>query len=85
MDARDRDMSIVRQLKDINQESGAFGAGVLSDDLSKDDQIDFAIQLVGLAIAIKQRAEGTAGMAIEGNVTDDGRTSGGRKLPPGDV
>ena len=46
MDRRDLDMSIVRQVKDINNDAGAFVAGVLSDDISRDDQIVFALRLV---------------------------------------
>ena len=72
MDRRDLDMSIVRQLKDINNDAGAFVAGVLSDDISRDDQIVFALRLVRPAEHIKERADQTAGMVIEGGVVDDG-------------
>ncbi|WP_254710442.1 hypothetical protein [Streptomyces lunaelactis] len=65
-------MNIVRQLKDINNDAGAFVAGVLSDDISRDDQIVFALRLVRLAEQIKERADSTAGMVIEGGVVDDG-------------
>jgi hypothetical protein len=72
VDRHDLDMSIARQLKDINNDAGAFVAGVLSDDVSRDDQIVFALRLVRLAEHIKQRADSTAGMVIEGGVVDDG-------------
>ncbi|WP_410641225.1 hypothetical protein [Amycolatopsis sp. lyj-346] len=65
-------MSIARQLKDINNDAGAFVADVLSDDISRDDQIVFALRLVRLAERIKQRADSTAGMVIEGGVVDVG-------------
>lgn len=71
VDAHDLNMSILDQLKGINNDAGAFAAGVLSNDISKEDQIDFAIRLVDLALAIKRRAEGTAGLVVEGSVIDD--------------
>lgn len=72
MNRRDLSMGIARQLKDINDDAGAFVAGLLSDDISGDDQITFALRLVTLAEHIKQRAESTAGMVVEGGVVDDG-------------
>ncbi|MGH3613432.1 MAG: hypothetical protein ACRDRK_12745 [Pseudonocardia sp.] len=72
MDRRDLSMGIVRQLRDINKEAGVFVAGVLSDDISREDQITFALRLVTLAERIKDRADSTAGMVIEGGVFDDG-------------
>ncbi|MGH3696962.1 MAG: hypothetical protein ACRDRX_23785 [Pseudonocardiaceae bacterium] len=71
MDQHDSAMSILDQLKGINQDVGAFAAGVLPNDISKEDQIAFAACLVGLAITIKDRAEGAAGLVVEGNVIDD--------------
>lgn len=71
MDRRDLSMGIVQQLKDITGDAGAFVAGVLYDDISQDEQITFALRLVRLAEHIKQRAEDTAGMVIEGGVVDD--------------
>ncbi|MEV6831189.1 hypothetical protein [Amycolatopsis sp. NPDC051102] len=72
MDRRDLGMDIVGQLKDINNDTGAFVAGVLSDDVSREDQITFALRLVRLAARIKERADGTAGMVVEGGVVDGG-------------
>lgn len=71
MDRHDLSMGIVRQLKDINNDTGQFVAGMLSDDISREDQITFALRLVRLAEHIKQRADSTAGMVIEGGVVDD--------------
>ncbi|GLZ30652.1 hypothetical protein Lesp02_28410 [Lentzea sp. NBRC 105346] len=72
MNRHDLSMGIVRQLKDINNDAGQFVAGILSDDISKEDQITFALRLVRLAEHIKERADSTAGMVIEGGVVDDG-------------
>ena len=80
MDQHDSAMSILDQLKGINQDAGAFAAGILSNDISKDDQITFAIRLVDLALAIMQRVEGTTGLVVEGSVIYDGITHG-RTLP----
>ncbi|HEY6422433.1 MAG TPA: hypothetical protein VIY28_04130 [Pseudonocardiaceae bacterium] len=71
MNRRDLNMAIVQQLKEINKHMGAFVAGVLSDDISKENQIAFALRLVRLAEFIKDRADGTVGMVIEGGVEDD--------------
>lgn len=40
----------------MNQTAGAFVAGMLSDDLSREDQIAFAHRLVDLAEAVRDRA-----------------------------
>ncbi|MEV6871466.1 hypothetical protein [Amycolatopsis sp. NPDC051128] len=74
MDRRDLGMDIVGQLKDINNDTGTFVAGVLSDDISREDQITFALRLVRLAARIKERADGTAEMVIEGGVVDGGHS-----------
>ncbi|MEU0521902.1 hypothetical protein [Streptosporangium sp. NPDC006007] len=39
-------MVIVQQLKDINTDAGQFVAGLLSDDISHEDQLTFALRLV---------------------------------------
>ncbi|WP_212915025.1 hypothetical protein [Streptomyces sp. TS71-3] len=65
-------MAIVQQLKDINTDAGQFVAGLLSYDISREDQLTFALRLVRLAGQIKQRASSTAGMVIEGDVPHDG-------------
>jgi hypothetical protein len=65
-DLHDLNMAILDQLKQITQGAGAFVAGVLSNDISRDDQIVFALRLVRLAEQIKERADNTVGMVIEG-------------------
>lgn len=46
MDTHDTTMAILDQLQSITRDAGAFAAGVLSDDCSRDDQIGFAMRLV---------------------------------------
>ncbi|MGH4016230.1 MAG: ATP-binding protein [Pseudonocardiaceae bacterium] len=46
MDQHDSAMSILDQLKGINQDAGTFAAGLLSNDISKEDQIAFALLAV---------------------------------------
>lgn len=64
MDRRDLSMAIVQQLKDINTDAGQFVAGLLNDDISREDQITFTLRLVRVAGQIKQRASSTAGMVV---------------------
>ncbi len=70
MDMHDLNMSILTQLNAINKDVGDFSAGVLSNDISHDDQIAFAHRLVDLAEAIRERALRTPRMVIEGVVDD---------------
>jgi len=70
-DLHDLNMAILDQLKQITQGAGAFVAGVLSNDISRDDQIVFALRLVRLAEQIKERADSTVGMVIEGTIVND--------------
>ncbi|BBJ39979.1 hypothetical protein SSPO_026970 [Streptomyces antimycoticus] len=77
MNMHDLNIAIAQQLKAITGDAGAFVVGLLSDDISKDDQITFALRL---AEHIKERADSTAGMVIEGGVLDDGG-SGRPALP----
>lgn len=62
---------ICEQLTEINKEAGAFVAGILSNDISRDDQIKFAHQLVDLAEVIRDRALHTPSMILDGSVIDD--------------
>ncbi len=62
---------ILLQLKSINNDAGQFTAGVLYNDISHEEQIAFAARLVDLVIAIKERAEGTVGLVVEGSVISD--------------
>jgi hypothetical protein len=71
VDPHDLNLSILDQLKAINNDAGAFAAGVLSNDISRDDQLDFAVRLFDLALAIRRRAETTAGLVVEGSDIDD--------------
>lgn len=63
--------SICEQLTEINKEAGAFVAGILSNDISRDDQIKFAHQLVDLAEMVRDRALHTPSMILDGSVIDD--------------
>jgi hypothetical protein len=74
MNLHDLNMTIAHELKAINDDAGAFVAGILSDDIGRDDQITFALRLVRLAARIKERADSTAGMVVEGGVVDDGHS-----------
>ncbi len=62
---------ILEELRSVNNDTGQFVAGILSDDLSRDDQIAFALRLVVLAEHIKDRAMQSPGMIVEGAVIDD--------------
>lgn len=75
---------ILTGLKDINRDAGEFVTGILTDDISRDEQITFALRLVVLAEHIKERALMTSGMVVEGSVSDD-RDSSGRQLPTGEA
>ncbi|HEX7658065.1 MAG TPA: hypothetical protein VF444_01190 [Pseudonocardiaceae bacterium] len=48
--------SICLQFKEMNQATGAFVAALLSDDLSRDEQIAFAHRLVDLAETLRDHA-----------------------------
>jgi hypothetical protein len=76
----DLDELILMQLKGIGKDVGAFIAGMLSNDLARDDQRLFALRLVRLAEHIKERADSTAGMVVEGSIVDD---RDARALPGG--
>lgn len=76
MDERDVSMAIAQQLKAINDQAGAFIAGLLSDDLGEAEQIAFAHRLVDAAELIRQRATAPP-IVVEGAVVhdhDDART-----------
>lgn len=61
---------VIRHLKAVSNEMGSFVAGLLSDDLTRDDQIAFAHKLVDLAETIRERAVGQPGMVIEGSLVE---------------
>jgi hypothetical protein len=62
---------ILQELKAINNDAGQFVVGILSFDISRDDQISFALHLVVLAEHIKDRALRTPGLVVEGSVVND--------------
>jgi len=67
----DRNRLILQELKAINDEAGQFVAGILSFDISRHDQIAFALRLVVLAEHIKERALRTPGLVVEGSIVND--------------
>ncbi|MDQ2883992.1 MAG: hypothetical protein M3Y48_23275 [Actinomycetota bacterium] len=79
MDQRDLTMSILDQFNHISQDVGDFTAGILSNDITKEDQIAFMQRIVSLAVTIRDRAEGTAGLVVERSVIDEGSASAGRE------
>lgn len=76
----DLNMAILDQLNSISRDTGSFVAGMLSNDISRDDQLLFALELVRLADQIKERATSSVGMVIEGTAADDDDL---RALPSG--
>ena len=74
MDIRDLNMSILRQLLRVNNDAGAFATGILTNELSKEEQINFACRLVDLAIAINARTANPAGVVAEGSTVNDSDT-----------
>lgn len=69
MDSRELTMAILAKLKDVNDHTGEFIAGLLSDDLSAAEQIAFARRLVDVAELIRQRTT-TPPIVVEGVVVD---------------
>jgi hypothetical protein len=70
-DLHDLNMAILDQLNSISRDTGPFVAGILSNDISRDDQLFFALRLMQLAAYIKERATSSVGMVIEGTAVDD--------------
>jgi hypothetical protein len=70
---------IMLQFNSINKDIVGFIAGLLSDDLTHDQQINFGHRLVDLAELILERAKGTPIIVIEGNVSDGGDDSVGNQ------
>jgi len=66
---------ILLQVKGLTKDIGGFVAGLLSDDLTRDQQISFGHRLVDLAELILERADKTPVMVIEGALSDDGNDS----------
>ncbi len=65
------DETLLLGLSRISKDSGAFALGVLENSISRDDQLAFGHRLVDLAKAIRERALRTAGLVIEGSLSDD--------------
>jgi hypothetical protein len=80
----DLEERILIGLKDINRDVGAFATGILTNEITRDEQITFALRLVVLAEHIKERALKTSGMVVEGDASDD-RDSSDRQLPAGEA
>jgi len=62
---------ILLQIKGITTDLGGFVAALLSDDLTRDQQLSFGHRLVDLAELILERANKTPAMVIEGTLSDD--------------
>ena len=67
-DMEDLTELILLQMSSLNQDAGGFVAGLLSDDLTRDQQISFGHRLVDLAELILERASSTPTMVIEGSL-----------------
>lgn len=81
MDDHDLTMAILASLKEINDCSGGFATGLLSDDVSKAEQIAFARRLVETAELIRRRATASP-IVVEGALVHD--HDAGRQLHPGE-
>jgi thiamine biosynthesis protein ThiC len=57
MNLHDLNMTIAHELKAINDDAGAFVAGILSDDIGRDDQDHFR----AAAGAVGRAHQGTGG------------------------
>lgn len=75
---------ILTGLKDINLDTGELATGILTNEISRDEQITFALCLIVLAEHIKERALKTPGMVVEGSIVDDCDSSD-EQLPPGEA
>lgn len=62
---------ILLQIKSITTDVGGFVAALLSDDLTRGQQLSFGHRLVDLAELILERANKTPGLVIEGTLSDD--------------
>ena len=77
------DELILVQLKSISRNVGAFVTGVLTDELTREDQLGFAHRLVDLAELIRQRVEQSV-IIIEGDVVDGRAIGSGQPGTPRD-
>lgn len=74
------DEQILIQLRRINQETGQFVTGMLTGEITRENQVAFAHRLVDLAETIRDRVAGPIGVVIEGSGAHDSVTAG-RELP----
>jgi len=74
-DMEDLTELILLQMSSLNQDAGDFVAGLLSDDLTRDQQVSFGHRLVDLAELILEHANKTPIMVIEGTLSDDDDTT----------
>lgn len=71
----ERDECILVGIKRMNNDTAAFVIGLLTGELTRDDQTEFADQLADLAEMIRGRSRTSHGVVIEGSVIDDRHTS----------
>jgi hypothetical protein len=81
VDNHDLTMAILASLKEINNCSGEFAAGMLSDDLGEVEQVAFAHCLVDTAELIRRRAT-VSPIVVEGALVHDHDAR--LQLPPGE-
>lgn len=63
----DEDRQLLCELRRMTQACGAFCAGVIENDLSRDDQLALGVRLVNIAERIRDRALRTS-VVIESDV-----------------
>ena len=66
-----RDELIFVQINIIAATTGRFVVGVLRDDISREEQLQFADHLLDCAATIRDRARRTSGLSTEGGTPDD--------------
>jgi hypothetical protein len=70
--SRELDMAIISKLTYINETSGDFTQGILYNDLTRHDQVRYALHLVKTAELIKERSEL---LTIDGHAVDAAQPS----------
>jgi hypothetical protein len=66
------DELILLQLKKLTRDAGPFVIGILTNEITKDEQISFSRRLVDCAEAIRDRAVHIPDMILEGGVVNGG-------------
>jgi hypothetical protein len=77
----DLDRIILLQLSNVIRDVGDFSADLLGDDLTHDEQINFAHRLVDLAEAIRERATGEPEQLVIESAQDDNTPSSSPTRP----